>query len=62
MVALRTARVEEHAGFQVRLLARLREETTLIGLIDLGLEGFGRAFLAPLVALIGLLPQPQAVF
>lgn len=59
MLQLRSASVEVPAGFEVRLMERLREETTIIDLIDLGLGGLGRAFLELLVALVGLLPQPQ---
>ncbi len=60
MTHFRTASIEVPAGFEVRLMERLREETTLIDLIDLGLNGLGRAFLELLMALVGLFPQPQS--
>lgn len=56
---LRLSHVEVPVGFEVRLMERLREDMTLFDLIDLGLGGLGRAFLELLMALVGLLPQPQ---
>ena len=48
------------AGFEPRLMARIREDRTLLDLIDLGLLGVGRALVDLLNALLSLLPAPAA--
>ena len=48
------------AGFEQRLMARIREDRTLLDLIDLGLLGVGRALVDLLNALLSLLPAPAA--
>jgi hypothetical protein len=59
MVELRAASVEVPAGFEARLLARVREDKTLLDLLDLGLAGIGRTLIELLNALFGLFPEPQ---
>src|SRR5690349_18553850 len=59
MVELRAAEIAVPAGFEARLMARVRDDTTLLDLLDLGLAGIGRALIELLNALFGLLPDPQ---
>lgn len=59
MQQLRSAEIEVPAGFEERLLARVREDETLLDLLDLGWEGFGRALFELLAILFGLLPRAQ---
>lgn len=60
MVELRAASIVVPAGFEARLMERVREDTTLLDLFDLGLGGIGRALIELLNVLFGLLPAPQA--
>jgi hypothetical protein len=46
------------AGFEARLIARIREDRTLLDLLDLGVSGMGRALLDLLNLLLSLLPAP----
>jgi hypothetical protein len=59
MVELRAAEIAVPAGFEARLMARVRDDTTLLDLLDLGLAGIGRALIELLNVLFGLLPDPQ---
>jgi anti-sigma factor RsiW len=45
--------------FEARVLARVRADTTLWELLDLGLSGFGRALLELLALLFSFIPDPQ---
>lgn len=47
------------ADFEARLLERVRNDTTLLDLLDLGLAGLGRVFLELLDALFSLVPTAQ---
>jgi len=61
MVELQSAAITVPPGFEARLMARVREDTTLLDLLDLGLAGLGQALLDLLDAIFGLLPiQPAA--
>jgi hypothetical protein len=55
---LRAIDYELPADFEARLLERVRADTTLLDLLDLGLSGLGRAFLELLGALFAVVPQP----
>lgn len=55
---LRASEVEVPAGFEERLLARVREDAALRDLLDLGLAGLGRVLIDLLNALLSLLPSP----
>lgn len=46
------------ADFEARLMARIREDRTLLELIDLGLSGLGRTLIELLNLLLSLLPTP----
>jgi len=46
-------------GFEARLMARIREDRTLLDLLDLGLSGVGRALIELINLLLSLLPAPQ---
>ena len=58
LVELRAAELELPPGFEARLMERVRADTTVLDLLDLGLGGVGRAVLELLALLFGLLPQP----
>ena len=62
MVELRAAAIVVPAGFEARLMERVREDTTLLDLLDLGLMGLGRALLELLDAFFGMLPAPEPAF
>lgn len=47
------------ADFEARLLARLQQDATLLGLLDLGLVKGGRALLELLDLFFALLPAPR---
>ena len=53
---LRAASIEVPAGFEERLLARVREDETVLDVLELGLSGFGRAIVELLNALLSFLP------
>ena len=46
-------------GFEARLIARIRDDRTLLELLDLGLSGVGRALIELLNVLFSLLPGPE---
>ena len=56
---LRATAVEVPADFESRLMARVRENVTLLDLLELGLAGMGRAILELLDVLFDLLPTPR---
>ena len=58
LAELQAAPIALPADFEARLLARVRRDTTLIDLLDLGLARGGRVLLELLEALFGLLPAP----
>ena len=45
--------------FEERLMARIREDRTLLDLLDLGLTGIGRTLIELLNLLFSLLPGPE---
>lgn len=57
---LRRASIAMPADFEVRLMARVRQDQTLLDLLELALAGAGRALVEALTMLIGLLPQQPA--
>lgn len=59
MRELEAAAVAVPDGFEERLMARLRQDRTLLDLLDLGLLGAGRALIELLNILMSLLPAPQ---
>ena len=61
LLALRLRAVEPAipADFERRLLARVRQDVTLIDMLDLASSGIGRTFIELVNALFGLLPQPN---
>jgi hypothetical protein len=60
LAELRTVSVGLPADFEARLMARVREDATLIDLLELQFAGMGRALLEILSVLLELLP-PQPV-
>ena len=46
-------------GFEERLMARLRQDRTLLDLLDLGFFSAGRALIELLNVLLSLLPTPE---
>jgi hypothetical protein len=60
MLELQAAAIPVPAGFEARLMARVREDTTLLELLDLGLAGLGRVLLDLLDALFGLFSAQPA--
>ena len=59
LAELRAASIAVPAGFEARLMQRVREDQTLFDLLDLGLAGLGQAILEFLDAIFGMLPAPQ---
>jgi anti-sigma factor RsiW len=57
---LRLAPIALPADFEARLMARVREDATLLELLELHLAGMGRVFLEIVNVLLSLLPEPQA--
>ena len=57
---LATAAIPVPDGFEERLMARLRQDRTLLELLDLGFFSAGRAVLELLNLLLSLLPAPLA--
>lgn len=47
-------------GFEQRLMARLRQDRTLLELLDLGFWSAGRALIELLNILLSLLPAPES--
>ena len=58
MRELELASIVVPAGFEARLMARLREDRTLLDLLDLGFSGLGRVLIELLDLLLSLLPAP----
>jgi hypothetical protein len=54
---LRSADYAVPAGFEARVLERIREDATLRDMLDLGVNGVGRLLLELLALLLGLLPN-----
>jgi hypothetical protein len=59
LAELQSASIAVPADFEARLMARVREDATLLDLLELHLAGMGRALLEIVNALLSLLPQPQ---
>lgn len=57
---LRNAAFVVPDDFEARLIARIRDDRTLLDLLNLGLDGIGRSLLEIIGALLGLLPNPHA--
>jgi hypothetical protein len=60
MLDLRAAAITTPEGFEERLIEQIRNDVTLLQLLDVGLAGFGQAFLALIEMLFGLFPEPQS--
>lgn len=58
MLQLHLEEIEVPAGFEARVLEMVRNDTTLLQLLDLGLSGVGRALVEILDIVFALLPQP----
>ena len=56
---LAAAEITVPDGFEDRLMARLRQDRTLLDLLDLGFFSAGRALIELLNILLSLLPAPQ---
>ncbi len=56
---LAAAAISVPEGFEDRLMARLRQDRTLLDLLDLGFFSAGRALIELLNILLSLLPAPQ---
>lgn len=56
MTALGTRQIAVPADFEARLMARLREDKTLLDLLNVGVTGFSHALLDLLNIVFGLLP------
>lgn len=57
---LRHTSIAVPADFEARLMARVRQDQTLLDLLELALAGAGRALVEALTILMGLLPQQPA--
>jgi hypothetical protein len=55
--AMQESQIMVPEGFEDRLMDRIRQDRTLLDLIDLGLSGIGRTILELLAALFNILPQ-----
>ncbi len=58
IVQLQLEQIELPVGFEARVLEMVRNDTTLLQLLDLGLSGIGRALVEILDILFSFLPQP----
>lgn len=59
---LRLAKIELPVDFEARLMERIRQDETLLEVLELGLTGFGQAFVELLNLLLSFLPpatEPQ---
>jgi len=56
---LRLTTIDVPADFEARLMARVREDATLLDLLELHLAGLGRVLLELIGALLELLPEAQ---
>jgi hypothetical protein len=59
---LRGVLIDVPANFEARLLERVREDESLLDLLDLGLGGLGRALLELLELCLSFVPGPQPAF
>jgi hypothetical protein len=59
MRQLASAEIAAPQDFEARLMARIRDDRTLLDLLDLGLSGFGRTLIELINLLLSLLPAPQ---
>ena len=59
MHRLQASEIAVPEGFEERLMARIREDRTLLDLLDLGLTGIGRTLIELLNLLFSLLPGPE---
>jgi hypothetical protein len=59
LIELRTVPIAPPADFEAALMERVRQDATLLDLLDLWLAGFGRALLELLDALFGAPPAPE---
>lgn len=59
MEELRAASIEAPEGFEARLIARVRQDATLLDLFDLGFVGISRVVFELLEALFAFFPPPQ---
>jgi hypothetical protein len=57
---LRDVSIAVPADFEAQLMARVRQDQTLLDLLELALAGAGRALVEVLTILMGLLPQQPA--
>jgi hypothetical protein len=58
MRELAAAAIVVPPGFEARVLERVRADSTLLDLLDLGLGALGRTVLELIAALFGILPAP----
>ena len=58
LLQMQAAHIPLPADFQARLMRRLREDTTVMHLTDLGLSAFAQAILELVAAFFSLLPAP----
>jgi anti-sigma factor RsiW len=58
MRELAAASIVVPPGFEARVLERVRADSTLLDLLDLGLGALGRTVLELAAALFGILPSP----
>ncbi|MBS1968034.1 MAG: hypothetical protein JST60_19890 [Chloroflexi bacterium SZAS-1] len=59
LVQLQAAEVALPAGFEQRLMDRIRQDRTLLDLLDLGLSGLGRGLIELLNLLFSLFGAPE---
>src|SRR5689334_6520365 len=60
MRELAAASIVVPPGFEARVLERVRADSTLLALLDLGLGGLGRTLLEIFAAIFGVLPASPA--
>lgn len=58
MVELQRASITVPTDFELRLMQRIHQDTTVLRLVDLGLAGLGQALLELIAMLFALLPEP----
>ncbi len=63
MAELHASQVPVPADFEARLMERVRADTTLLDLLDLGVVGLGRTLIEFLNVLLSFLPttQPESI-
>lgn len=57
MINLRLAEIEVPADFEIKLMARVSEDTTLLNLLEIYLTVFGQALVELLNALFSFVPE-----